>query len=311
MGGPCENTDRHLWPQVSEPGAPHESLHITKNGALGINCGGYVYEKPIREWHKLAGGPFPAVPDAPVTSNERLTPEKLAEYRDLLPMGRFVGVGGDALKLLLDEIEACWAERKPVETKADQPPRAAWESMRAAIAREIDATKDSATRHRLIALHANSTLPAVEPCETTALRPGELEQLRRIDRAARALVDSPPGLEDRPRMALHEALFNGLLEEPRETTGCARCKEHEQFRHQHRDCDSLAVALQRIKLSAVSLADAQVIALEALRGPEEPVCAHPRFAQLTALGPQQCVKCGAVKASGEPYINPHPGGFEE
>jgi len=52
------------------------------------------------------------------TSNERLTPEKLAEYRDLLPMGRFVGVGGDALRLLLDEIEACWAERKPVETTA-------------------------------------------------------------------------------------------------------------------------------------------------------------------------------------------------
>jgi hypothetical protein len=50
------------------------------------------------------------------TSNQRLTPEKLAEYRDLLPLGRFVGVGGDALKLLLDEIDACWAERKPDET---------------------------------------------------------------------------------------------------------------------------------------------------------------------------------------------------
>lgn len=50
--------------------------------------------------------------------------------------------------------------------------------------------------------------------ETTALRSGELEQLRRIDRAARALVDSPPGMEDRARVALHEALFNGLPEEP-------------------------------------------------------------------------------------------------
>lgn len=56
------------------------------------------------------------------SSNERLTPEKLAEYHDLLPLGRFVGVGGDALKSLLDEIEACWAERKPpVETTTVNP----------------------------------------------------------------------------------------------------------------------------------------------------------------------------------------------
>lgn len=50
------------------------------------------------------------------TSHKRLTPEKLAEYRELLPLGRFAGVGGDALRVLLDEIEACWAERKPVKT---------------------------------------------------------------------------------------------------------------------------------------------------------------------------------------------------
>jgi hypothetical protein len=35
---------------------------------------------------------------------------------------------------------------------------------------------------------------------------------------------------------------------PAHETECARCKEHEQFRHQHRDCDKLAVALQRIYL---------------------------------------------------------------
>lgn len=67
LGGPCENTDRHLWPEISEPGAPEERLFITKEGALGINCGGYVYVKPIREWHRLAGGPFPfhTPPEAP------------------------------------------------------------------------------------------------------------------------------------------------------------------------------------------------------------------------------------------------------
>lgn len=78
MGGPCENTDRHLWPQMSEPGAPHESLHITRYGFLGINCGGYVYEMPISEWHKLAGGPFPAVADAPVSSKPRVSDSELA-----------------------------------------------------------------------------------------------------------------------------------------------------------------------------------------------------------------------------------------
>jgi hypothetical protein len=49
------------------------------------------------------------------TSN-RMTPEKLAEYEGLLPLGRFCGVGGDALKLLLDEIKVCWAARSIHET---------------------------------------------------------------------------------------------------------------------------------------------------------------------------------------------------
>lgn len=40
-----------------------------------------------------------------------------------------------------------------------------------------------------------------------------------------------------------------------------RCKEHEQFRHQHRDCDKLAVALQAIKLGPpVELSNAEVAA---------------------------------------------------
>lgn len=43
----------------------------------------------------------------------------------------------------------------------------------------------------------------------TTLRPGELEQLRRIDRAARALVDAPSGIQKgRAMTALEEALFD-------------------------------------------------------------------------------------------------------
>lgn len=56
----CENTDREIWRGPDEGGGDFyaDSLHITKGGALGINCGGSVYVKPIREWHRLAGGPI-------------------------------------------------------------------------------------------------------------------------------------------------------------------------------------------------------------------------------------------------------------
>ena len=50
------------------------------------------------------------------TSKPRLTPEKLAEFRELVQYGSHLGVGGRALALLLDEIEACWRERSAHET---------------------------------------------------------------------------------------------------------------------------------------------------------------------------------------------------
>jgi hypothetical protein len=56
----CENTDIEIWRGPDEGGGDFyaDSLFITKKGALGINCGGSVYVKPIREWHRLAGGPI-------------------------------------------------------------------------------------------------------------------------------------------------------------------------------------------------------------------------------------------------------------
>lgn len=52
------NTDRELWRGPDEGGGDFyaDSIHVTKEGAIGINCGGYVYVKPLREWHRLAGG---------------------------------------------------------------------------------------------------------------------------------------------------------------------------------------------------------------------------------------------------------------
>lgn len=52
----CVNTDREIWRGPDEGGGDFyaDSLHVTKEGSLGINCGGYVVVKPIREWHRLA-----------------------------------------------------------------------------------------------------------------------------------------------------------------------------------------------------------------------------------------------------------------
>jgi hypothetical protein len=56
----CENTDRELWRGPDEGGGNFyaDSIFITKEGALGIACSGSVRVLPIREWHRLAGGPM-------------------------------------------------------------------------------------------------------------------------------------------------------------------------------------------------------------------------------------------------------------
>ena len=57
----CANTDKEIWRE--RPGDYYaDSIHVTEGGGIGINCGGYVYVKPVREWHKLAGGSFPPSP---------------------------------------------------------------------------------------------------------------------------------------------------------------------------------------------------------------------------------------------------------
>lgn len=60
----CQNTDREIWRGHDEGNGSFyaDSLHITKDGALGINCGGSVHVRSIREWHRLAGGRIDIVP---------------------------------------------------------------------------------------------------------------------------------------------------------------------------------------------------------------------------------------------------------
>lgn len=50
---PCENTDRELW-REREGDYYADSIHVTKEGAIGINVGGHVFVKTVRAWHELA-----------------------------------------------------------------------------------------------------------------------------------------------------------------------------------------------------------------------------------------------------------------
>jgi hypothetical protein len=53
MSEPVKNTDRQLWREVKDDYyAP--SIFVTEAGGIGIDVGGYVIVKPLREWHKLA-----------------------------------------------------------------------------------------------------------------------------------------------------------------------------------------------------------------------------------------------------------------
>jgi hypothetical protein len=53
MNGPVLNTDRELWREP--PGDYYaNSVHVTAQGGLGINVGGTVIVRPLREWHTLA-----------------------------------------------------------------------------------------------------------------------------------------------------------------------------------------------------------------------------------------------------------------
>jgi hypothetical protein len=45
-----KNTDKEIWRAI--PGDYYsDSIHITENGMIGINCGGHVIVSSIRDWH--------------------------------------------------------------------------------------------------------------------------------------------------------------------------------------------------------------------------------------------------------------------
>lgn len=49
----AENTDREIW-REREGDYYADSIHVTQQGGIGINCGGHVIQMPVRDWHRLA-----------------------------------------------------------------------------------------------------------------------------------------------------------------------------------------------------------------------------------------------------------------
>lgn len=56
-----QNTDRELW---KEGDYYADSIHVTQSGGIGINCGGHVCVKRLRDWHALAAGAAQPKPES-------------------------------------------------------------------------------------------------------------------------------------------------------------------------------------------------------------------------------------------------------
>ena len=51
------NTDRELWREPTDQSGMEyyqPSIHVTERGGIGINVGGLVIVKSLRQWHELA-----------------------------------------------------------------------------------------------------------------------------------------------------------------------------------------------------------------------------------------------------------------
>ena len=49
----CKNEDRLIYSETQN-NRTCSSIHVTKQGGIGINCGGSVWVKPLKEWYRLA-----------------------------------------------------------------------------------------------------------------------------------------------------------------------------------------------------------------------------------------------------------------
>lgn len=49
----AENTAREIW-REREGDYYADSIFVTRDGGIGLNCGGYCVVRPIREWFRLS-----------------------------------------------------------------------------------------------------------------------------------------------------------------------------------------------------------------------------------------------------------------
>lgn len=56
----ARNTDQTLWVEPpATPFAPQNSIHVTEGGGIGIQVGGTIIVKPLRDWFDMAASEFP------------------------------------------------------------------------------------------------------------------------------------------------------------------------------------------------------------------------------------------------------------
>ncbi|MFA5377609.1 MAG: hypothetical protein WC455_17800 [Dehalococcoidia bacterium] len=58
---PCKNTDKEIWRRVQDD-YYSPSIHVTKDGDIGINLGGNVLVAPLEDWHAAGHEQFTVDP---------------------------------------------------------------------------------------------------------------------------------------------------------------------------------------------------------------------------------------------------------
>lgn len=94
MNGPAKNTDRELYREdTGDPAGSYyeNSVHVTENGAIGMNVGGTVIIQPIAAWHEQAHrattAPQAAALPAPKPYGVRMgTGCQAHRHRELVPL---------------------------------------------------------------------------------------------------------------------------------------------------------------------------------------------------------------------------------
>ena len=66
----CENTDKELWREI-EDDYYSPSIHVTKDGKIGMDVGGTVLVQDIRGWHKSAVEKHTISPDKIIETTDR------------------------------------------------------------------------------------------------------------------------------------------------------------------------------------------------------------------------------------------------